>query len=99
MLSSGTNCEALVLNNQNEEPVIECATKVFPKTGGEKILKHCGTKRSRNIFKIRRITGKVVNISKSKMLWVLSSGRLRRTNDRLQRFHRIQTASKKSEAE
>ena len=48
MLSSGTNCEALVLNDQNEEPVIECATKVFPKTGGEKILKHCSTKRNRN---------------------------------------------------
>ncbi|XP_053698489.1 uncharacterized protein LOC128745438 [Sabethes cyaneus] len=88
-----TNCQQHVLHDPSEE-VIECAMNLFPKTGGEPFLKRYRTKRNKNIFKIRRITGKVVNVTKSKMLWIFSSGRFRRTNDRLKRFHRIRTASK-----
>lgn len=43
----------------------------------------------KHVFMIRGLNGKVYKVKKSTMLWNLSSGRLRRSNDRLRRFHRI----------
>nr|XP_029729378.1 uncharacterized protein LOC115266905 [Aedes albopictus] len=75
--------------------IIEDAEKIFSNAGGELLLRQCSSENNRNVFYVKGINGKVISIKKSTMLWMLSSGRFKRSNDRLRRFHQIRMLAPK----
>lgn len=72
-----------------EKVMIEEADDIFSQAGGELLLRPCALMNNRHVFHVRGRTGKIMKITKSLMLWMVSSGRFKRSNDRLRRFHQM----------
>ncbi|XP_062702468.1 uncharacterized protein LOC109424774 isoform X1 [Aedes albopictus] len=94
-ISSDAEVESSSLNENSMKHIIEDAEKIFSNAGGELLLRQCSSENNRNVFYVKGINGKVISIKKSTMLWMLSSGRFKRSNDRLRRFHQIRMLAPK----
>lgn len=70
-----------VVGSNNEEFEAE---QLFHNLNGELSLKNCTTEK--HTFKIRNQSGKVCNVKKSTLVWMLTSGRFKCSNDRVSRF-------------
>lgn len=89
--SSRSDEASFVDCNGNESEKIETAESIFQRAGGELILRNCESVSKSHSFKVKGINGRIIHVKKSTMLWLLSSGRFKRSNDRLRRFQRIRT--------
>lgn len=86
-------------SNVTDAENIETAESIFNRAGGELVLRNCESLSKSHAFKLKGVNGKIVYVKKSTMLWLLTSGRFRRSNDRLRRFHQIRMTNSISMSE
>lgn len=71
--------------------LVEEADDIFARAGGALLLRSCTLGNNRHVFHIKGKNGKTMKVKKSLILWMISSGRFKRSNDRLRRFYQLRT--------
>ncbi|XP_053696760.1 uncharacterized protein LOC128744041 [Sabethes cyaneus] len=82
--SSETNSTMHITDTPGANEIYE-AEKIFQNVNGELCLKNCATT-NKHTFNISTQSGKVYIVKISTVVWMLSSGRFKCSNDRISRF-------------
>ena len=84
-------CLLIIFNIDHSAPdEIADAEAIFENCGGELNLRDCTTG-LKHTFKIRGQNGRIYNIKKSTVLWMMSDKKYECTNDRIRRFYEPRT--------
>lgn len=74
---------------ESESMTVENVEDIFSQAEAVELIRHHVSDDTAHTFRIV-VNERIINIKKSYVIWLLSSGRLKRSSDRLQRFRQLQ---------